>query len=351
MSIKFFHRYLGLALCLVLLSTSLTGIVLVWKKEFLWLTVEGARENVDTNFLATAIDNIEDSYMKNEVIFIQLYSEDLSIHKVFLTGQHYAWHNQRGEKIHTWSGNERLEDFVLDLHRRFLMGNKIGLNIVGFAGLLTIPLAIIGLMIWWPRKRSLASGLFFRSFKRGVLIRNHGNIGGVFVLPILLMTITGVILEYPVESRKVLLESVSGKTEAVTENTSFDVNGGMPSWENIIEIARQRFPESQIRSVQPSSDGAAKKMIKRSISLQQKEGLHRLGRTSLKFFLSGELIIKDELKQPIAKRVFGFSYPLHTAKLGWFYRLIVTLVGLAFSLLCILGLVSYLKVQSRRSND
>ena len=56
-----------------------------------------------------------------------------------------------------------------------------------------------------------------------------------------------------------------------------------------------------------------------------------------------EIIIIDELKQAIAKRVFGFSYPLHTAKLGMFYRLLVTLVGIAFALMSIFGLVSYLK--------
>jgi uncharacterized iron-regulated membrane protein len=44
-----------------------------------------------------------------------------------------------------------------------------------------------------------------------------------------------------------------------------------------------------------------------------------------------------------AKRIFGFSYPLHTAKLGLVYRLFSTLVGLGLALLSLLGLVSYLK--------
>lgn len=341
MPIKLFHRYLGLALCLVMLSISMTGVFLVWKKEFLWLTVESSREEVDTRWLAKAIDNIEASYAKDEVIFIQLHSEDLSIHKVFLSGRRYAWHNQRGEKIQIWSGHERWEDFVLDLHRRFLLGNTIGLNIVGFGGLLVLPLIVFGLIIWWPRRKLLSRGLLFRCSEPGALVASHGNIGGVFALPISLLVISGVILVYPVESRVVLLESI-GANQATTKAGSFDVSNGMPNWSSLIQIAREQFPESRIRSVQPSSTKSAK----RSVNLQQKVGLHRLGRTSLKFFGSGVLVIEDELKQPRAKRVFGFSYPLHTAKLGWFYRLFVTFVGLAFSLLCVLGLVSYFKALS-----
>lgn len=339
MLIKSFHRYLGVVLCLIMLSVSLTGVVLVWKKEFLWLTVEGAREGINTDLLASAIDNIEVSYAKDEVIFIQLYSEDLSIHKVFLAGRRYAWHNQHGGKIQVWSGNERWEDFFLDLHHRFLLGNTIGLNIAGFGGLLILPLVIVGLIIWWPRRRFLSRGLFPAKFERSSLIRSHGKIGGVFALPILLLAATGVILVYPVESRSVLLESIGANGPAITQTNSFDISNGMPRWSQLIQLARQKFPESRIRSVQPSSAKSAK----RSVNLQQKEGLHRLGRTSLKFYSSGELVIQDELRQARVKRVFGFSYPLHTAKLGLFYRLFVTLVGLAFSLLCLLGFVSYLK--------
>jgi len=343
MSIKSVHRYLGLALCLIMLSISFTGVILVWKKEYLWLSVKGAREAVDTSHLATAIDNIEASYAKDEVIFIQLHSEDLSIHKVFLGGRRYAWHNQYGDKIQEWSGNQRWEDFFLDLHHRFLLGNTIGLNIAGVGGLLLLPLIVLGLTLWRPRRTLLSLGLLPKFSNRGVVIRSHGNIGGVFSVPILLLAITGVILVYPVESRTVLLESIGQNRPAVTTSETFDTSNGMPSWAELIQVVRVKFPESRLRSVQPSST----KSVKRSINLQQKNGWHRLGRTSLKFHANGELIIEDELKQARVKRVFGFSYPLHTAKLGIFYRIVITWAGLAFALLCILGLMSYLKRDSK----
>lgn len=339
MSIKFFHRYLGLVLCIVMLSISSTGVILVWKKEFLWLTVEGAREVVDIRLLATTIPAIEKSYGKNEVRLIQLYSEDLSIHKVFLSGRRYAWHNQYGDRVQVWSGNERWEDFVLDLHHRFLLGNTIGLNIAGFGGLLLLPLIVFGCVMWWPRRRLLIAGLWPASTVRGALMRSHSNIGALFALPILMLAITGVILVYPTESKVFLLESVGLESATISNTEVLGISPDSLEWQHIIEIAREQFPEARIRSVQPMLE----KTESRSINLQQKDGWHRLGRTSLTFHANGELTIVDELKQARAGRVFGFSYPLHTAKLGLLYRLLVTFVGIAFILMIIFGFGSYLK--------
>jgi uncharacterized iron-regulated membrane protein len=339
MSIKLFHRYIGLLLCLIMLSISITGVILVWKKEYLWLSVDGARQAVDPKLLATAIENIESSYGNGEVTFIQLYSEDLSIHKVFLSDRRYAWHNQRGDKVQVWSGNQRWEDFFLDLHHRFLMGNTIGLNIAGFGGLLALPLLVLGLILWWPRRRTLSLGIRPKSLRRGALMVSHANIGAIFCLPILLLTITGVILVYPQESKVVLLESIGADGPAIVDHARFDASKGLPTWSTAIEMARRKFPQSRIRSVQPSSARSNKK----SVNVQQKEGWHRLGRSSITFHANGELTIQDELAQLTAKRVFGFSYPLHTAKLGLAYRIFISLVGLSFAFLSLLGLISYLK--------
>jgi len=339
MSIKLLHRYVGLLLCLIMLTISLTGVILVWKKEYLWLTVDGARDTVNTQLLSTAIEAIETSYESDEVIFIQLHSEDLSIHKVFLAGRRYAWHDQHGRQIQIWSGNQRWEDFFLDLHHRFLLGNTIGLNIAGFGSLLLLPLIVFGLVLWWPRRNMISLGMAPRSLRRGALMQSHGNIGGVFALPIIILAITGVILVYPVESRTVLLGATGQGGAATIQNETYDASNGLPAWSELILIAGEKFPESEIRSVQPSSSKSAK----RSVNLQQRDGWHRLGRTSLKFHENGELLIEDELAQPMAKRVFGFSYPLHTAKLGLLYRLLASIVGLAFALLCVFGFMSFLK--------
>jgi len=109
MSKRIFHRYLGLSLSVILLIMSITGVMLLWKKEYLWLNIGDSRELITPELLPNAITNIESQYKLNEVVFIQFYSEDLAIHKVFLSERRYAWHNQRGDFIQLWQGNERFE--------------------------------------------------------------------------------------------------------------------------------------------------------------------------------------------------------------------------------------------------
>jgi len=337
MSFKFVHRNLGILLCVLLFSISISGILLVWKKEYLWLSVAQAREEVDLGLIPQAIERIEGDYPYGDVRFIQLYSEDLTLHKVFLSNRRYAWHRQNGEQIEVWSGNERLEDWLLDLHHRFLLGNAIGLNIAGFSGLLLIPLMLIGLIVWWPRRRTLKLGLWPTQLQRGSLLRSHGNVGGVSVLPVLLIALTGVILVYPVESRFVLLNGISENKTRTQDKVTAQLDSR--SWDNLIAETYRRYPGSRLRWVIPATAESPADVV----GLQQALALNRTGKTSLTFSPNGELTISDALAQPIKQRLFDFSYPLHVGKIGVWYRLLLTLFGLALAFLCGLGLLSFMQ--------
>ncbi len=342
MSLISLHRYLGLFLCLVVLSISLTGTLLLWKKEYLWLTFDDARHTIDTELLAGAIEKIESSYGSDEVIFIQLHSEDLALHKVFLSERRYAWHNQQGDALQVWQRNERIEDWLLDLHHQFLLGNTIGLNIAGVAGILLMPLILLGLLIWWPRRQTLKRGILPKSTQRGALLGSHGNIGAIFSMPSLLLALTGVILVYPTQARWVFLSDTSTHISSGVSEQAFVNADGIPAWSAMLELAYRAFPESQIRSVRPASS----KYSSRKVSVQQKQGWHRLGRSSVEVSAAGTLSVVDALQQTLRKRVFSFSYPLHTAKLGLVYKLFLSLVGLALALLSGLGLCAF--VQGKR---
>ncbi len=339
MKLQLIHRYLGLTLSIVMLVISVTGTLLLWKKEFLWLDLPDARQGVDVSLIVEAVRVIESSYPADDVVFIQLYSEDLSIHKVFLKGRRYAWHNQRGQMLEQWSSNGRSEDWLLDLHHRFLLGNSVGLQIAGFGGLLLMPLLVVGLIIWWPRRPTFRQGLLPKTMSRGSLMRSHGNIGALFLLPVFMLALTGVILVYPSESRLVLLNGFGEATPDLVQVEHYDAPNALPEWQTMVDAVYLRFPNSTIRSFSPHSS----ERTSRSVAFQQADGWHRLGLSSMEYHSDGRLIVKNEVQQPMANRAFSFSYPLHTAKLGLLYKLGMTGVGLAFALLCAFGLVSYLK--------
>jgi uncharacterized iron-regulated membrane protein len=201
------HRWLGLALCAGMLIISATGTLLLWKKEYLWLTIPQARESISehSEVLAKAVETIVSSYAVDQVLSIQVHSQGLALHKVYLPKQHYAWHDQQGNKLQEWSGQQKPEGFLLDLHHRLLLGNKVGLNIVGFSGLLLLLLLSLGLILWWPRRKSLLHGLLPRSKSRSDWLRSHANIGAVTLLPLMPIIVSGIVLIYPIESRDLLL--------------------------------------------------------------------------------------------------------------------------------------------------
>jgi len=324
------------------LSISITGILLVWKSEYLWLSISEARElkNFEVSAIADAVARIESLHPPGSVLLVQLFSEDLSIHKVFLQDKQYAWHKQNGELIQQWSSNERLEDWLLDLHHRFLLGNTIGLNIAGFGGLLMLPLMIVGLVLWWPRRRLFKLGIRPKDYRRGNLMRSHFNLGVLSFLPILVITITGVILVYPTEARTLLL-SKQTQQDAMLKNqpSTIQADATVDTWQARISYTLAEYPESRIRWASPATE----KYPEYRVGVQQKHAWNRMGNTSL-VFRGGVLVEnKNAFHNNVAQRLMQFTYPLHVGKLDLWYRIILTAFGLSLAMLCLLGLGSFVK--------
>ena len=341
MKLSTVHRWLGLTLCASMLIISATGTLLLWKKEYLWLTIPNARESISDRreVLAEAIEKIVSSYATDQVLSIQVHSEGLALHKVYLPDQHYAWHDQQGNKLQEWSGQQKPEGFLLDLHHRLLLGNKAGVNIAGFSGLLLLLLLALGLILWWPRRKSLRQGLLPHSKTRSAWVRSHANIGAVTILPLLPIVISGIVLIYPIESRQLLFNDNS-KTQNQNLVDAFD-GAVYSSWQQMIERTLAVYPEAKVRWISPPSIYSEQRVI----GLQQSNEFNSTGQTAIYFDPATGKMERNSnaLSKPVSERIFNFSYPLHTGKLGLGYRLLMTLLGVWFFCLAFFGLYSYLK--------
>ncbi|GHA06320.1 hypothetical protein GCM10008090_15000 [Arenicella chitinivorans] len=321
---------------------SVTGVLLVWKKEFLWLSVPGAKAKVERQWVPVAMDRIQAHYAPGEVRSVRLYSLGLAIHKVYLTERRYAWFDQQGHFVQQWHSNERFEDWLLDLHHRFLLGNTVGLNIAGVSGILVFLLCILGGIIWWPRRRSYRLGIRPKSTRREAWLISHGNLGVSFALPIMLLAFTGVLLVYPSESRSVL---VSPWVPAATP-TTIHSDQEFADWRQRITFVHQQFPGAEVRWISPASE----RFPAHSIGFQQSDSLNPTGISSLRFAIAEDetAITKSDAQSWTAlERLFRFSYPLHTGELGLWYRLLLTVTGLALAGLMLLSMVSYARSSQR----
>ena len=329
---KKLHRYIGLLLCGFIFCISLTGSLLLIKKEYLWLSIPAARASIDQSDLASAMENIYKQY-QGVVRFVQLNSQDLSIHKVFLPERNYAFHDQNGEQLRIWQGNEAIEDWLLDLHHRFLLGNTIGLNMAGASGLLLLPLSVIGLLLWWPYRRFWKLKISF-SNTLAMARNSHTNLGVFMVLPILLIAVTGVILVYPAESRWLLLNGFSNNAPVpIVIKKRISAN----SWQAQIDFALREFPGAQLRWLRPENEDNAD----RAIGLSQLGAWDPTGKTTLNFTDSQEVIIKDARHQRISARAVELSYPLHVGSIAFVYRLLLFIAGLALCALSFFGFRSF----------
>ena len=340
--LKLTHRWVGLLLCLSIFIISLSGVLLLWKKEYLWLSFEQARQDQveDSALQARSIENIIRHYQKNEVRSIQLNSEGLSLHKVFLTEKRYAWHDSSGNKLEVWKGNERIEDFLLDLHHRFLLGNTIGLNIAGFSGLLLLPLMLVGLWLWWPRRKVMRFGLLPKKLDRSALMRRHSNLGATAILPIFALAISGVILVYPDQSRQVLLTPFVTKSDY--EQQIDRLSGKQYAhWQSVLERVNNLYPLSKVRWVSPPSEDYPNMIV----GVQQHSAWNTTGQTAVYFDSKSGIMDgnANALLNSTLERVYNFSYPLHTGKLGLWYRLIMSLFGAILCAMTVFGFISYLK--------
>ncbi|WP_079241684.1 PepSY-associated TM helix domain-containing protein [Chryseobacterium indologenes] len=92
-------------------------------------------------------------------------------------------------------------EIVLDLHRRLLLGEKIGKTITGYSTLIFAIILLSGLVIWYPRKMSKAmlKGMFFiktsANWKR-INYDVHNVLGFYAVIPLLLISYSALIWSF-----------------------------------------------------------------------------------------------------------------------------------------------------------
>ncbi len=345
---KKLHRYLGLCLSLVMLVVSITGVMLVWKREYLWVTIPAARElPAQESVFAQAATQIQASYRPNEVLFVRFYAEGLSVHKVFLTDRRYAWHDQYGEQIQVWSSNERFEDWLLDLHHRLLLGNTFGLNAVGIMGLLLVPLMLLGLVIWWPWRRSYRWNLVPKSGRAADVRKSHFETGVVVLVPALVIAITGVILVYPTQARWVLRDNFSEpKPPVLKELGDLGLNAPV-TWARAFNQAERRFPKAKIHWLSYPSEGSNKF----TIGVQEQGSWNQMGSTSLSIKIVDSVpaaTVKYQADQGLGSQFLDYSYPLHVGKFPTWYRLILSTVGILLAWLSFLGLIAFYKNRRRK---
>ncbi|HEX4873795.1 MAG TPA: PepSY domain-containing protein [Sphingorhabdus sp.] len=218
--------------------------------------------------------------------------------------------------------------FIYDLHYRLLLG-KTGAVVVGYSGLAIFLLLLSGLWAWWPRgslRKALKLKLNGATIRR--LRDQHKMTGLISLLPMLLLSATGVALSLPEETEAVLRATV-GPIEQESVPQMSAKNGTPISVQQAVSLAQIRLPDAKVRwiYVPGAGDGLF------TIRMQQP------GDPSDRFPHSfvhldkydGRIVaVSDTTKAGASSTVLNWLHPLHDGSAGGiFLRVLWALLGLA----------------------
>lgn len=325
------HAWAGLALCLILAVLALSGSSLVFKPEWLRLTVPGADQVVAVT-PQMAADALADAQAQfGAVRSVVFASPDIGLHQVNPKDGGGGYLRPDGVAVQSWGKNDRVVDWLFDLHHHLLNG-ETGQQVAGFTGLGALVLAITGLILWWPARRSFSWRITpGAGGGRAPWLSAHRNVGVIAAPVILVILMTGA---------PVALGEQTGKLFGFVRVKPPKAQAGAPNWPVALANAQARFPDAALRSAAlPTEPG---KPI--TVRLRQPREWHVNGRTMvhLEPATGRVLAVDDALKQAGLQQAYNAFWPVHASRVGGVVWKLTTLAGgLALLALSLYGGESY----------
>lgn len=338
------HAWAGALLSLFLIVIGLSGALLVFKADWIRLTVTGASLKVaPTASTLGAAANALQAEHHGHIQRIEFAGPDLGVHQVFLHGG-YGYAAGDGRLVAQWSGPTRPETWLYDLHH-FLLAGDTGMLVVGAIGVAAALLILTGVVVWAPGVRNFRPRFWPRSSERRDLLAVHRNLGAIFALPLLLFCLSGAGLIFYKTAQAWLGRLFP---EQVEEQFFTPAYAGTVDWTKALAAAQASFPKARLTmAIFPPEAGDAA-----IVRLKQPEEWTPIGNTEVLVDPSSNTVmgVRDALSARKSMRLFNAFYPLHTAKVGGrAYDAIVFASGLGMAGLGGLGLWSFV-IKPRRRN-
>lgn len=311
----------------------LTGTILLHKDGWIMLPHAGDPQVTETAAIAATVERLmADPEARPQSIGFA--SETFGLHRLSFGKEAGAYADQAGTIVTRWQSQwERPEIWLFDFHHHLFSGDA-GETVIGIAGIAGLFFVLSGILLWWRTRGTFQFRLWPKRMSRPAILRHHRDLG-IVIAPLLLLSLyTGLTMIFTSTSALVLgpaSPSVIAAALKPPKPTGAKLADRI-DWASIIRTARARFPNAEFRILSlPRKDSG---LI--SLRMKQPEEWLPNGRTTLYFAAdSGRLVeARDANRLPPAARGFNMLYPLHAAKVGGLaYRLVMTLSGLALTLL------------------
>ena len=324
------HKWLGIALGLWFALVGLTGSVLVFEDPVdAWLNPELLRTDSRGPWLAPetifvraaaehdlgAVDRIRPPTAEGEVYRLRLRTaptrggREERIEATFDPVSGRLLGTRGTETI----GVERpyLMKTLYEFHRNVLLGTT-GSNIVGIAGFALLASAVTGIVVAWPKKRAAWAKLVWinrRASATRIFFDVHRSIGALFLLLLLLTTITGATLVY--------LNYVRDLVSVFSKVATFPVvpwvagsRDDLAPFAQVVDTVRKAYPERTITEIHIPQKATAGYLF----YLHRRGDQYRLGDTIAWVHpVSAELLVeRSDRTRNAGETLMHWLFPLHS---------------------------------------
>lgn len=341
------HRWVGLVLALVLVATSVSGSLLVFRHEIdralhpdllrvappeagaaERLGLDALVEAAERRFPAERVRILRWPRAADEPVELYLTPSD---RRVYVDPYRAAVLGSRGATDH-------LTGWLFELHSK-LLGGETGERVVGVVGLLLIALGLTGLAAWWPGRRKVRLALTVargRSLRR-TLYDLHRAGGFYTSLFLLLAASTGAGLVFYQAAGALLNGFDPAFAERPPPPRSAPLPGAAPvPLEAAVATARAALPGAEVTFVTPAAGDAAPVTVR----MRTPGKWHPNGRSYVYVdaYRGAVLRVDDAREATAGTRALQALYPLHIGSVGGVpLRAVYVLFGLAPALLAATG--------------
>jgi len=326
------HRWTGGLLGLILALLGLSGTILLY--EHLWIGLPGTGDALrgDLPTVAATTERLMAMPGAQGIIYAD---ERFGLHQLRFGKEAGAYASQSGEVVTRWASQwERPELWIFDFHHHLFAGDS-GEWVIGIAGLAGLFFVISGVILWWRTRKTFRLRLWPKRMSRPAIVMQHRDLGVVMAPLLLISVVTGTMMIFR-PFAMVMIAPFGSPVEAARAIEPPKYSGGplaaKPDYAAMLTEARRRFPDAEFRILSlPRKPGDAIMLRMR----QQAEWLPN-GRSTLWFdAATGEVLgARDALAMPGGAQAFNMAFPIHASKVGgWSWRILMTLSGLAMSIL------------------
>lgn len=335
------HRWIGGLIGLLLAVLGFSGALLVHKDAWVMLPHASDTQLQGTAVIAAATQRLmADPATRPEMISFA--SENFGLHRLRFADGSGAYTDQAGQIVTRWSSQwERPELWLFDLHHHLFAGDT-GELFIGIAAIAGLFFVVSGIILWTRTRKTFEFRLLPKRLSRPAIVRHHRDLGVVASPLLILALLTGAILVFRPIAAVILGPGAPAQIDASLKAPTYPAAplAPHPNWRGMIETARDRFPQAELRSI--SLPRGPSGLI--TLRMKKPEEWLPNGRTTIWFAADTGRLVKarDASALPTSVKVYNMLYPLHAAKVGGLpYRLVMTFTGLALGLLGSLTLWSF----------